>query len=54
MPPGTWELVTHPGYNDAGLAEVKTRLRDSREAELEALKGLRLFRNLKLNSFAQL
>jgi predicted glycoside hydrolase/deacetylase ChbG (UPF0249 family) len=54
MPPGTWELVTHPGYNDAGLAEVRTRLRDSRETELAALKGLRLLGDLKLISFADL
>jgi predicted glycoside hydrolase/deacetylase ChbG (UPF0249 family) len=52
MPPGTWELVTHPGYNDAELAAVTTRLRESRVTEIEALKGLRLFPNLKLKSFA--
>jgi hypothetical protein len=27
LPPGTWELVTHPGYNDADLDKVRTRLR---------------------------
>jgi predicted glycoside hydrolase/deacetylase ChbG (UPF0249 family) len=54
IPPGTWELVTHPGYNDAELAQVKTRLRDSRETELEALRGSRLIPNLELNSFADL
>jgi hypothetical protein len=54
MPPGTWELVTHPGYNDAELAEVRTRLRDSRETELEALKGLRQLGDHRLISFGDL
>lgn len=33
MPEGTWELVCHPGYNDAALGKVRTRLRQSREQE---------------------
>jgi chitin disaccharide deacetylase len=37
LPDGTWELVCHPGYNDADLQEVHTRLRDSRERELHIL-----------------
>jgi hopanoid biosynthesis associated protein HpnK len=37
LPDGTWELVCHPGYNDAGLDKVKTRLRESRAAELKIL-----------------
>lgn len=37
MPDGTWELVCHPGYNDAALAQVQTRLRASREVELQVL-----------------
>jgi len=37
LPEGTWELVTHPGYNDADLGRVHTRLRESREAELRIL-----------------
>jgi predicted glycoside hydrolase/deacetylase ChbG (UPF0249 family) len=37
IPEGTWEFVTHPGYNDAGLARVQTRLRQSREQELHLL-----------------
>jgi hopanoid biosynthesis associated protein HpnK len=37
MPEGTWELVCHPGYNDAQLQSVHTRLRQSRERELELL-----------------
>jgi predicted glycoside hydrolase/deacetylase ChbG (UPF0249 family) len=40
LPPGTWELVTHPGYNDKELEQVRTRLRESREAERQALMGL--------------
>jgi hopanoid biosynthesis associated protein HpnK len=37
IPEGTWEFVCHPGYNDADLQAVKTRLRESREIELRAL-----------------
>ena len=37
LPEGTWEFVTHPGYNDAALASVHTRLRESRETELRLL-----------------
>ena len=37
IPPGTWELVCHPGYNDADLDAVKTRLREHRDVEREAL-----------------
>ncbi len=37
LPEGTWEFVSHPGYNDAGLDRVRTRLRDSREKELAIL-----------------
>jgi hopanoid biosynthesis associated protein HpnK len=37
LPDGTWELVCHPGYNDADLREVHTRLRQSREQELQIL-----------------
>jgi hopanoid biosynthesis associated protein HpnK len=39
MPEGTWELVCHPGYNDAELGRVGTRLRASRFEELELLTG---------------
>jgi chitin disaccharide deacetylase len=49
-----YELVTHPGYNDADLARVSTRLRQSRETEREALLGLREAPNLELISFAGL
>ncbi len=37
VPEGTWELVCHPGYADAALRQVATRLRESRESELELL-----------------
>jgi predicted glycoside hydrolase/deacetylase ChbG (UPF0249 family) len=37
IPEGTWEFVCHPGYNDAGLAGIRTRLRASREQELAVL-----------------
>ncbi len=37
LPDGTWELVCHPGYNDAALQGIRTRLRDSREQELRIL-----------------
>ncbi len=37
LPEGTWELVCHPGYNDADLDRVHTRLRESREQELGLL-----------------
>ena len=37
LPEGTWEFVCHPGYNDAELDQVRTRLRKSREDELEVL-----------------
>jgi hopanoid biosynthesis associated protein HpnK len=37
IPEGTWEFVCHPGYNDADLQAANTRLRESRELELQAL-----------------
>jgi len=37
MPRGTWELVCHPGYNDAALDTIATRLRATREIERQAL-----------------
>jgi predicted glycoside hydrolase/deacetylase ChbG (UPF0249 family) len=40
MPEGTWELVCHPGYNDGDLAGVRTRLRESREVEMQALTSV--------------
>ena len=37
MPEGTWELVCHPGYIDASLDGVRTRLLESRAIEHAAL-----------------
>jgi len=37
LPDGTWELVCHPGYLDADLDRVHTRLRESRVTELQIL-----------------
>lgn len=37
IPEGTWELCCHPGYNDADLSALRTRLRQSREKELQVL-----------------
>jgi predicted glycoside hydrolase/deacetylase ChbG (UPF0249 family) len=37
IPEGTWEFVCHPGYNDADLQKISTRLRASRDAELQIL-----------------
>ena len=44
MPEGTWELVCHPGYNDAELDKIRTRLRASRAKELEILTSPELRR----------
>jgi hopanoid biosynthesis associated protein HpnK len=54
LPAGTWELVTHPGYSDADLAKVRTRLRASRDIEREALRTLTEFPGIELISFADL
>jgi predicted glycoside hydrolase/deacetylase ChbG (UPF0249 family) len=37
MPEGTWEICCHPGYNDADLDAIATRLRIHRDVELHAL-----------------
>jgi chitin disaccharide deacetylase len=37
MPEGIWEFVCHPGYSDADLDKLQTRLRQSREQELHLL-----------------
>jgi hopanoid biosynthesis associated protein HpnK len=54
MPEGTWELVTHPGYNDADLAKVRTRLRASRDIERDALCAIKEFPQIELMSYADL
>lgn len=53
LPQGTWELVSHPGYNDEELAQGHTRLLASREAELHALKELLRFPDIELISYAE-
>ncbi len=50
----TFELVTHPGYDDADLARANTRLLASRETEREALAALHGMPDLELISFAKL
>ncbi len=54
LPPGTWELVTHPGYNDADLAKIRTRLRESRDIERKALESIKEFPAVELVSFSDL
>jgi hopanoid biosynthesis associated protein HpnK len=54
LPEGTWELVTHPGYNDSDLAQARTRLLASRETERDALRAVEQFREIELISFADL
>jgi len=54
LPPGTWELVAHPGYNDDDLAQAHTRLLASRETERDALRTLQRFPAVELISFASL
>jgi chitin disaccharide deacetylase len=41
LPEGTWELVCHPGYNDADLRAAHTRLLDSRDEERRLLTSAR-------------
>ena len=58
LPEGTWEFVTHPGYNDTELDGVKTRLRHSRERELAILtspevKGLLQREQVKCISYRE-
>lgn len=54
VPEGTWELVTHPGYNDEDLGRAGTRLLASREVERQALLDLRGEMGQELMSFAGL
>ena len=54
LPAGTWELVSHPSYNDADLARVRTRLRASRDVERLALTAIREVPGIELISFAEL
>lgn len=59
MPEGTWEFVSHPGYNDTELDKITTRLRDSRDKELailtsESVKELIRREEIQLVSYRQL
>ena len=54
LPAGSWELVTHPGYNDADLARVRTRLRATRDVERLALAAIPQIPAIQLISFADL
>jgi hopanoid biosynthesis associated protein HpnK len=54
LPDGTWELVTHPGYNDADLARTGTRLLASREIERMTLLAMEKFPEMDRISFADL
>ena len=59
IPDGTWEFVCHPGYNDADLDNVRTRLRSSRQQELSLLtspeaKDLLRRRGVELISYHEL
>ncbi len=59
IPEGTWEFVCHPGYNDADLDKVRTRLRQSREQELNLLisveaKEILQSREIKLITYREL
>lgn len=56
LPQGTWEFVSHPGYDDSDLDKINTRLRASREVELALLtspeaKEILRSRNVELISY---
>jgi hopanoid biosynthesis associated protein HpnK len=53
LPEGTWELVCHPGYDDAQLQNVRTRLRGSRTQELQLLTA-REIRDLLVENAVEL
>ena len=58
LPEGTWELVCHPGYDDADLRAARTRLIDSRDQERRLLmsEDLRTFlhqQNIRLISYRE-
>jgi len=54
MPDGTWELVCHPGYNDAALQQQNTRLLASRDVARTALLETIPHANVDLIHFGQL
>jgi chitin disaccharide deacetylase len=49
LPDGASELMCHPGYDDAELDGVKTRLRASRASELRLLTDPDVVAKLKEN-----
>jgi chitin disaccharide deacetylase len=51
LPAGTWELVCHPGYSDADLRAVRTRLLDSRDEERRLLTSAELRKFLEEQGF---
>lgn len=54
VPEGCYELVAHPGYNDASLQRARTRLLASREVERTALEAVHEFPQIELVTFAAL
>jgi predicted glycoside hydrolase/deacetylase ChbG (UPF0249 family) len=50
LPEGTWELVCHPGYDDAQLRGMPTTLLQSRQAELQILTSTSLLELLAKNN----
>ncbi len=59
VPNGTWEFVCHPGYDDADLVAAGTRLRASRQRELEVFTSpqarvLLVQRDIQLISYRDL
>lgn len=59
IPEGTWEFVCHPGYNDADLNKIRTRLRQSQVQELVLLtsseaKDILRRRGIELISYREL
>lgn len=59
LPEGTTELMTHPGFCRAELAAARTRLKQSRERELEALcapevRAALMENAIQLSSYRQL
>lgn len=51
---GVFELVAHPGYNDAELQRTRTRLRASRALEREALMAITEHAKIPLVSYRDL
>jgi chitin disaccharide deacetylase len=47
LPSGTSELMCHPGYDDESLGQVRTRLRASRENELQLLTDPEIVAHLR-------